>query len=197
MENFDMKKLVKITNRCGGMAIYKIPEHGIRREFMAGETKQVPYEELVWLSYQPGGRNMMQNTFLIEEVKATQELNIHTEPEYFMTEADVEKMLLYGSVDELKDALDFAPTGVIQIIKDKAVSLPIYDMLKRQAILEMTGFDVTSAIANSAPDEDDVVEAPAATRRVRRESSAETPVAPTRRVENNQSTESKYKVIQV
>ena len=70
MENFDMKKMVKVTNRCGGMAIYKIPEHGIRREFMAGETKQIPYEELVWLSYQPGGRNMMTNTFLIEEIKA-------------------------------------------------------------------------------------------------------------------------------
>ena len=36
---------------------------------------------------------------LIEEVKATQELNIHTEPEYFMTEADVINMLQNGSVD--------------------------------------------------------------------------------------------------
>ena len=138
MENFDMKKLVKVTNRCGGMAIYKIPEHGIRREFIAGESKMIPYEELVWLSYQPGGRNMMSNTFLIEEVKATQELNIHTEPEYFMTEADVINMLQNGSVDELKDALDFAPTGVVQIIKDQAVALPVYDTRKRQAILEMT-----------------------------------------------------------
>ena len=190
MENFDMKKLVRVTNRCGGMAIYKIPEHGIRREFIAGESKMIPYEELVWLSYQPGGRNMMTNTFLIEEVKATEELNIHTEPEYFMTENDVINMLQNGSVDELLDALDFAPTGVIQIIKDQAVALPIYDMRKRQAILEKTGFDVTSAITNGTPDEDDVVEAPAATRRVRREETPETPVAPARR------TESKYKVIE-
>jgi hypothetical protein len=190
MENFDMKILVKVTNRCGGMAIYKIPEHGIRREFIAGESKMIPYEELVWLSYQPGGRNMMSNTFLIEEVKATQELNIHTEPEYFMTEADVINMLQNGSIDELKDALDFAPTGVVQIIKDQAVALPIYDMRKRQAILEMTGFDVTSAIANSEPDPDETVEAPAATRRVQREDAPETPVAPTRR------TAPKYKVIE-
>lgn len=190
MENFDMKKLVKVTNRCGGRAIYKIPEHGIRREFNAGESKMIPYEELVWLSYQPGGRNMMSNTFLIEEVKATKELNIHTEPEYFMTEADVINMLQNGSVDELKDALDFAPTGVVQIIKDQAVALPIYDMRKRQAILEMTGFDVTSAITNSEPDPDEVVEAPAATRRVQREETLETPVAPSRRAAP------KYKVIE-
>ena len=190
MENFDMKKLVKVTNRCGGMAIYKIPEHGIRREFNAGESKMIPYEELVWLSYQPGGRNMMSNTFLIEEVKATQELNIHTEPEYFMTEADVINMLQNGSVDELKDALDFAPTGVVQIIKDQAVALPIYDMRKRQAILEMTGFDVTSAITNNEPDADEAVEAPAATRRVQKDTPSEAPVAPARR------TEPKYKVIE-
>lgn len=190
MENFDMKKLVKVTNRCGGMAIYKIPEHGIRREFNASESKMIPYEELVWLSYQPGGRNMMSNTFLIEEVKATQDLNIHTEPEYFMTEADVINMLQNGSVDELKDALDFAPTGVIQIIKDQAVALPIYDMRKRQAILEITGFDVTSAITNNEPDADEVVEAPAATRRVQKDTPSETPTAPARR------TEPKYKVIE-
>lgn len=187
MDNFDMNKLVKITNRCGARAIYKIPEHGIRREFNAGETKRVPYQELVWLSYQPGGRNMMTNTFLIEEIKATKELNIHTEPEYFMTEDDVVKMLMNGSVDELKDALDFAPTGVIQIIKDKAVSLPVYDMRKRDAILEATGFNVTLAIANSAPDEDEAkVEAPTATRRVQ----VETPAAPARR------TEPKYTIIE-
>lgn len=189
MENFDVNKLVKVTNRCGGKAIYKIPEHGIRREFNSGETKMIPYQELIWLSYQPGGRNMMTNTFLIEEIKVTKELNIHTEPEYFMTEADIINMLQNGTVEELMDALDFAPTGIVQIIKDQAVALPLYDMRKRQAILEMTGFDVTSAITNNEPDEDEKVEAPAATRRVRKEET-ETPTAPARR------TEPKYKVIE-
>ena len=104
----------------------------------------------------------MTNMLQIQEIKATENLNIHTEPEYFMSEDDVVNMLLNGSVDELKDALDFAPKGVIQIIKDKAVELPLYDMRKRQAILEMTGFDVTAAIDNNAPDEDEVqAEAPA------------------------------------
>ena len=189
MENFDMNKLVKVTNRSSGMAIYRIPERNIRRQFVPGETKMIPYEELVQLSYQPGGRTIMTNTFLIEEVKATQELNIHTEPEYFMTEADVINMLVNGSLDELKDALDFAPTGVVQIIKDQAVALPLYDTRKIDAIREMTGFDVTSAIENNKPDEDEKVEAPAATRRVQRNTSTETPTAPALR------TESKYKVI--
>lgn len=188
--DFDMKKLVSVKNRSAGRVVYRIPEHGIRREFNANEVKQIPYEELVWLSYRPGGRNLMTNMLQIQEIKATENLNIHTEPEYFMSEDDVVNMLLNGSVDELKDALDFAPKGVIQIIKDKAVELPLYDMRKRQAILEMTGFDVTAAIDNNAPDEDEVqAEAPAATRRVQKNIS-ETPNAPARR------TESRYKIIE-
>lgn len=187
MENFDMKKLVSVKNRSAGRVVYRIPEHNIRREFNPNETKQIPYEELVWLSYRAGGRNLMTNMLQIQEIKATQNLNIHTEPEYFMSEEDVVNMLLNGSVDELKDALDFAPKGVIQIIKDKAVELPIYDMRKRQAILEQTGFNVTAAIENNIPDEDEVqAEAPVTARRVQKTE----PDAPARR------TESRYKIIE-
>jgi hypothetical protein len=187
--DFDMKKLVSVKNRSAGRVVYRIPEHGIRREFNSNEIKQIPYEELVWLSYRPGGRNLMTNMLQIQEIKATENLNIHTEPEYFMSEDDVVKLLQEGSLDALKDALDFAPKGVIQIIKDKAVELPVHDMRKRQAILEMTGYDVTAAIENNTPDEDEVVaDTSTPTRRVQKD--AETPAIPTRR------TESKYKIIE-
>lgn len=184
----DMKKLMTVKNRSAGLVVYRIPEHNIRREFQVGETKQITYEELVWLSYQPGGRMLMQNMLLIQDKEAIKDLNIHDEPEYHMTEADVVDMLLHGSLDQLLDALDFAPKGVIEIIKDKAVTLPLQDMSKREAIQKATGYNVTAAIENSKPDEDEEkVEAPAATRRVRRES--ETQDAPARR------TEPKYKVV--
>ena len=187
---FDMKKLMNVTNRSGGIVIYKIPEHNIRREFNERETKKISYEELVWLSYQPGGRNLMQNMLLIEDPAAVENLNSHAEPEYFMSEDDVIKMLTTGSVEALMDALDFAPQGVIQIIKDQAVALPIYDMRKRDAIFNATGFDVTAAIENAKPDEDEVAaKAPAATRRV--QPNAETPEAPARRV-----TAPRYEVVE-
>ena len=181
--DFDMNKMVSVTNRSSGRVIYRIPERGIRREFNVNETKQIPYEELVQLSYQKGGRNLMTNMLQIKEIKVTESLNIHTEPEYHMSEADIVHMLLEGSLDELKDALDFAPTGVVQIIKDKAVELPVHDMRKRQAIFEMTGFNVTSAIENNAPDEDDA--------------QAETPTATTRRVQRTaEAPARRYKVIE-
>ena len=185
---FDMKKQVRVTNRTAGWVVYQIPEHGILRQFSVNETKTVPYEELVWLSYQPGGKKIMQDMLLIQDMGALDSLNVHTEPEYFMTETDVVNLLQKGSLDELLDALDFAPEGIIQLIKDKAVSLPLYDMQKREAILKATGYNVTAAIENAKPDEDEEkVEAPAATRRVQKQ--AVTPEAPARR------TEGKYKIV--
>lgn len=177
---FDMKKMTNVTNRSAGRLVYRIPDRNIRRVFNAGETKQLPYEELVWLSNQPGGRNMMTNLLQISDASVTKELDIHTEVEYFMTEEEIVNMLQKGSLDELLDALDFAPTGVIDIIKSKSVSLPLYDMQKREAIRKATGFDVTAAINNSAPDEEEAEEAPVASgRRVQKSVEAE---APARRV---------------
>lgn len=186
--DFDMNKMVAVKNRSAGLVVYKIPEHNIRREFNMGETKQIPYQELVWLSYQPGGRNLMQNMLQIGEIEVTQSLNVRTEPEYFMSEADVVTLLQSGSLDEFLDALDFAPEGVIQLIKDLSVSLPLYDMQKREAILKATGFNVTAAIENAKPEEgEEKVEAQAATRRVQKTSVTQD--APARR------TEAKYKVV--
>lgn len=176
----DMNKIMNVTNRSAGLVIYHIPEHNIRREFQVGETKQVTYQELVWLSYRPGGRTLMQNMLLIQDSEAVKDLNIHEEPEYKMTESDIVEMLLHGSLDQLLDALDFAPKGVIEIIQDKAVTLPLQDMSKREAIQKATGFNVTAAIENSkADEEEEQVEAPTATRRVR--VNAETQEAPARR----------------
>lgn len=39
-------KILNVTNRSAGMVVYNIPEEGIRREFMPGETKKINFEEL-------------------------------------------------------------------------------------------------------------------------------------------------------
>jgi hypothetical protein len=186
--SFDMKKMVAVTNRSAGRVVYNIPEHSIRRVLSRGETREVPYEELVWLSYTPGGKRLMQDDLYIRELQVTKELDIQTEQEYFLDEAGVKKLLMEGSLDALLDALDFAPSGVIELIKDCAVTMPLYDMQKREAILKATGFNVTAAIDNSKPDEDEVpVEAPTANRRARTDAGA--PEAPQRRVQ------SRYEVV--
>jgi hypothetical protein len=159
-------KIYNVKNRSAGMVGYKIPEQGIRREFHAGEVKKIGFEELQLLSYQPGGRTLMAEYLQITEAEALESLNIHTEPEYFMSEEQIKDLILHGSLDAWKDALDFAPAGVIDLIKDMSVKLPLADYNKRQAMKEMLGFDVDTAIEFSKPDKDEEPASGAPTRRV-------------------------------
>ena len=72
--------------------------------------------------------------------------NTKLEPEYHYSEQDVKTLLKEGTLDQFLDCLDFAPQGIIDLIKDVAVNLPVNDMAKREAIKEKLGFDVTRAI---------------------------------------------------
>lgn len=140
--------MYNVKNRSSSVVVYSIPESNLRRTFAPGETKRIPFSELEKLTYQPGGRELIANFLQIMEEEVTQDLNIHREPEYNMSEDQVRDLILNGSLDAFLDALDFAPIGVIDLIKSLSVSLPITDFQKRQALLKKTGFDVDKAIAN-------------------------------------------------
>ena len=105
-------------------------------------------DEIEALSYTNGGLDLIRNHLLVKDEEILDDLNINREPEYYMNANDVLNLLKTGSLDELLDALDFAPEGVITLIKDLSVELPLNDFAKRQAIMEKTGFDVSAAIAN-------------------------------------------------
>lgn len=156
MEN----KKYNVTNRSSSDVIYTIPELNVRREFAPGETKKIGYEEIEKLSYRDGGNYMIANFLMIKDIEVLEQLDIEPEREYFMSKDEIKKIMLQGSMDEFLDCLDFAPVGVIDIIKDLAVSMPLNDMAKRQAIAEKTGFNVTKAIENSKVDIEEKKEAP-------------------------------------
>lgn len=148
-----------VKNRSAGMVVYKIPEDGIRREFAPGETKKISFKELEKLSYQSGGRALMTNFLQIYDEKVTQELNIHTENEYYMSEEQIKELLVSGSLAAFLDCLDYAPIGVIDLIKKFAVTLPLNDVEKRQALLAKTGFDVSKALEHIREEKaDDIAE---------------------------------------
>lgn len=156
--------MYNVKNRSSSIVVYKIPESNLRREFAPGETKRIAFGELEKLTYQPGGRELLEEFLQIVEEDATQDLNIHREVEYDMSEAQVRDLLLRGSLDAFLDALDFAPIGVIDLIKTMAVSLPLTDLNKRKALKEKTGFDVDKAIANDRADKEaSATSAPATT----------------------------------
>ena len=103
-------------------------------------------EELRKLSYIPGGEKILRDYLIIQNEEAINELLNHVEPEYFYTEEDVKNLLVKGSLDALKDCLEFAPAGTIDLVKKISVELPLNDVEKRETIYKMTGFNVDSAV---------------------------------------------------
>ena len=140
--------MYNVKNRSSSIVVYRIPETNLRREFEPGEIKRVPFGELEKLTYQPGGRELLENFLQILEEEVTTDLNVHREVEYDMSEAQIRDLLLNGSLDAFLDALDFAPSGVIDLIKTLSVQLPLTDLNKRRALKEKTGFDVDRALVH-------------------------------------------------
>lgn len=165
------KNMVKVTNRDTWTVCYTVPEIGANRRFTAHESKMIPVEELRRLVWTDGGRAIINNYLVIEDEKIARDILNEIEPEYFYTESDVIKLLTLGSDDELRDALDFAPEGVVSLIKDTAVNIKLNDVRKRDIIFEATGFSVTNAIRIA--EESESVEAVAKTRRVNAEAAQE------------------------
>lgn len=147
MRQIENKEIIKVTNRFNGSIGYTIRDlNNLSRVFAPGETKEITMEELRKLSWETGGRTLINDYLIIQDEDALQEILGNPEPEYYYTEEDVRDLLENQSLDALKDCLDFAPRGTIDLVKKIAVELPLNDVAKRKAILDMTGFNVTSAV---------------------------------------------------
>ena len=192
------KRICLVTNRSASRVCYSVPELGVKlRDFQPNETKRISYDELEALTYVPGGLKLMRDYLQIAEIKTRDELIGKVEPEYNMTEAQVRNLILTpGNYDEWLDCLDFAPEGVIDMIKTLAVKLPLTDTVKMQQFKEKTGVDIAKHIkihqeelAEQAA-EAAQVEPQGRQRRTRQAAAVEESTTPTRRTDG-----SKYKVI--
>lgn len=190
----DEKKIVRVTNRDNGHVGYRIPDmNNLVRDFSANETKNITVEELKKLAYISGGPTLIRDYLVIEDPEVVEEILGDVEPEYYYNEEDVKKLLLNGSLDELKDCIEFAPKGTVDLVKQLAVELPLNDVTKRKAILDMTGFNVDAAIMINEETKDEVED----TRRVRRVSEPvkEEVKSTGRRTAVPTVSESKYKIL--
>ena len=143
----DNNTVIKVTNRDNSYVGYIIPElNNLRRKFAPNETKEISMGEIRKLSWTDGGKAVIKNHLILQNEEAVREILINVEPEYFYDSHDVERLLTYGTLDQVKDALDFAPEGVVALMKDKAVETKLNDVAKREAIKAKTHFDVTKAI---------------------------------------------------
>ncbi len=145
---------INVSNRGHGAVGYTLEEMGgLRRQFQPGETKRLTFEEIEKLSWIPGGRYLLENELVIDNQEVVDYLLNGVEPEYYYGEDEVKYLLTEGTLEQLLDCLDFAPRGVIELVKDMAVKIPCNDVAKRNAIFEKTGFNVTSALEMLKDDE--------------------------------------------
>ena len=144
-----MSVMYRVKNRGASTVVYKIADKGIRREFKPGQVMSISSEELEELTFQPGGTLILSQFLQIMDLDGIQAARIKTEPEYHMSEADVANLIKNGSLDSFLDALDFAPIGVIDLIKKLSVDIPMVDIQKRKALKEKTGFDVEAALKHN------------------------------------------------
>ena len=182
---------VSVKNRSSSTVVYSLPEQGIRRQFTPGEVKTIDVKELEALTYRPGGLTLINDCLMIQDQGiARQILNKKVEPEYWLDEKGVTELLLHGSYDSFLDCLDFAPPGVIDLIKKLSVSLPLSDIQKRNALKAKTGFDCDAALKHVMEEKEDdgenTILKTSGERRVKKE---ETPTTPERR------TAPKYNVV--
>ena len=191
---------VKVKNRSRSIVHYTIPEERIARSFAAKEVKELEVSELEKLTYQPGGQYLLSNYLLINDKDVAEQLNTsNIEPEYWLEEDQIIHMMKYESLDRFLDCLDFAPQGVIDLIKGFAVELPLTDTAKLEAIKKATGFDAAKAIQiHKQAMEDEPIEKEdlARGRRVAIEPVDEVANAPVRRVaEETAPVINKYEVV--
>lgn len=149
------KNIVEVRNRNNGFTTYTI-DGGITRTFNINEIKKIDLEELRELAMAPGGDYILRNYLLINDKTALDYLDLHPEPEYFYTETEIKDLLLNKDPDYLEDCLNFAPQGVIDLVKQMAVKLEVPDTRKRKLILDKTGFSVDNALnVNKILEEDE------------------------------------------
>lgn len=187
----DKNKLYEVKNRSSSVVVYNIADDGIRREFAPGEIKKITFEELQKLTYQSGGQALINNYFMIRDTALVQDLNVKIEPEYYLTEPQIVDLIKTGSLDQFLDCLDFAPAGVIELVKDLSIKVPLSDYQKRQALKDKIGFDVDAALRH--------IEEEKAEMRAASENDIE-PAAPQRRVKTEETapgrrTDGKYKIV--
>ena len=143
----DKNTMIRVINKFNGTVGYDVPELGVHRNFYPKESKDITFEELERLSFIPGGEAILKEYLEIVDREAVKALfNMEPEPEYHYSEQDVLNLMTNGTLDQFLDCLDFAPEVIKEMIKTKAVDLPLNDMNKRKAIQDKLGFDVTRAI---------------------------------------------------
>ena len=139
-------RIIPLLNRDTGSVGYTLEDTGTHRRFTPGETKKVTFDEIEKLSWAKGGKELLRDYLIIMDEEAAREILGDIEPEYFYTKDTVKKLLKDGTLEQLQDTLEFAPKGVVELVKQEAVEMKLDSNVKREEIQKKTSFNVDRAI---------------------------------------------------
>lgn len=156
--------LVDVKNLVDYKVGYFIKEDNIRRQFNPQEVKKLKAGELRKLNYMRGGHVLLTDYLSVGNRDLAHEFGIDDDVfdnEYNWDVAKVDSVLTSEPIEVLQDAMDFAPNGIKELIKDRAVELKIDSMDKRQTISTSLGIDLNGMIDVQKIKEEDADTAPA------------------------------------
>lgn len=144
----DDSEIVPVKNMMRHEVGYTLTS-GIARHFAPRMTIRVKAGELRDLSYESGGLDFLRNYVCVGNSNLAEEFGISNDLiEYTWGEKEVVEALTTADIDVLLDALDFAPDGILEELRDKAVELEIADGNRIAAINKRMGVDINNMIKN-------------------------------------------------
>lgn len=144
----DNAEIVPVKNLMSYQVGYRTL-NGVSRHFAPHQTINITAGELRELTYERGGLVLLQNYLQVGNKKLAQEFGVSDDMvEYNWTEKDIIDALTTSDIDVLLDALDFAPDGIVEELKNKAIELEIADNNRINAINKRLGVNISHIIAN-------------------------------------------------
>ncbi len=152
---------IEVVSRYGGMISIKESNTGIVRTWpKCGAKLYLTEDSLLNLSMTPGARKLIQDYLIIKNDEVLEELEVDVELEYHYEVKEVTDLLMNGSEEELIDALNLAPKGVVDLIKKVAIEIQLPNMNKRKIIDKMLQVDISKMIEVAHTESSDVAEKP-------------------------------------
>lgn len=145
--------LVQVQNLVENTVCFQDNDSGLMRRisFQPYEIKSLPAGMLRRLNFSRGGSVLLQHYLSVKNKELAKEFGVSEDVfdhEYNWTRDDIQEVLVNGSLEQLQDALDFAPDGIIDTIIETAIAIKVNNMDKRQAIFDKTGRNIDQAIKN-------------------------------------------------
>lgn len=142
---------IAVQNLTNNDVVYIDDNGGIVRRMVFHAQQTIPVEKDVIerMQYDTGGAVLLKDFLSVKDEDMRESIGVPSDQiEYNWTKDDVKKLLTSGEEDALRDALDFAPQGIIDMIIDMAVAMPLNDRNKVEIIAEATGRNIEMMINN-------------------------------------------------